>query len=284
MARINDFLAAFESQYPGVNPSGVYCLFTGKLIGASYELNDFIDSYPDTDPEELADDYALRLFAAMRPSVRWNKLRAETIDEMRKTHPVETLAYLLNRLFTPLNWRGDVFALHHDRIRLYAELERIHTVHREQFDSMLYQLIDLDGMHGVHRLEPTFACEDFLDRFESIEKLVATITAFYEKQTEAYYALLQAQSTQARWIANGSAPSRVARVKQFIESKPPSKTALAREAKAAQATFMSSLLDAILNESPDTPVADIPVAKPAPVVKRTASPTRMLSFLVRKDS
>ena len=290
MTNTLDIHEAFLSQYPGVDPYGIYCQFTGKMIGNSFESSEFMQEQIalGADPESIADDLAVRIFAAMRPSIRWNKLTGSTIDELRRSHKIETLAYMLNRLFTPADWKGNIFALHHDRIRLFANLCERATAGTEVesnfIDNVLYMMIELDAMHGLVKLVAPFKCEDFLNPQISPEELFAIIDAFHTRQTKAYYAMVKQQEMQTKWIQNGSAPSRVARINQFIESKPPTKASTVKAEKAAKQSFMDGLLAEILNESTPEQAAEV---KPDPVPTPVAAPavrklTRMPSFLAKK--
>jgi hypothetical protein len=98
MAHVRSTLEALRTQYPALgNGDWIFCLITGKPVAAldGLEVHDLIDSL-DGDAEQAADDYAMRLLASSRPSLRWNHLRVADITALRETHPVETLCYLKN--------------------------------------------------------------------------------------------------------------------------------------------------------------------------------------------
>jgi hypothetical protein len=119
---VPDTIAAFREQYPTLNPFGIYCLFTGRLIGShpAREIHELIESM-NGDPDERADDLAMRLLASCRPSLRWNHLRVTDITSMRRTHPVETLCYLINGSSAP-RINDDYFDEMMARIGLFATL------------------------------------------------------------------------------------------------------------------------------------------------------------------
>lgn len=97
MADIQHVIAALANQYPALNPFSCYCIVTGKPTAKfdSDEVAAILADF-DCDPEEAADDYAMRLLASSRPSLRWNKMAVTDIESLRYSHPVETLCYLLN--------------------------------------------------------------------------------------------------------------------------------------------------------------------------------------------
>ncbi len=246
IGKLNSVAQSFALQYPGVDPQGIYCLFTGKRIGQTEldELSSLVDSLPG-DAEDIADDLAMRLFASMRPSMRWNKMRSESLDELRKSVPMETLAYLLNRLFTPLS-QSNPLALHHDRIRLFAQLES--WGFNESTNTLLYYLIELDAKLGLNTIAPPFSIEMLLSDFESMPILLASFESFYQSCLKKYEKQQADMESSDRWFRTGNTLAKHAHVKMFMEFKPVTESAKQKQAKAEREKFFGDLLFEVLGK------------------------------------
>src|SRR4051812_22122998 len=152
-ARYGLVLEAFASAY-GFDPHGIYCQVTGKRIGLTDEgeLRALVGSIPG-DPDSVIDDLAVRIFASMRPSLRWNKMRIDSLETMRKQVPTETLAYLLNRLFAPLDQiklpidvkLGD----YHNRIRIFNLLTE--WGEHDSLNLVTHMLLEIDAKMNLSR-------------------------------------------------------------------------------------------------------------------------------------
>jgi hypothetical protein len=98
----------FHKDY-GFDPFRIYCQVTGKPFATI--LEEEMDSVlslvceSNDDADAAAQDLWLRVVASMRPSLKWNKFRSNTLAELRVSDPIETLAYLVNRMFGPHNRR-----------------------------------------------------------------------------------------------------------------------------------------------------------------------------------
>lgn len=263
-------METFYAQYPGVDPLAIYCQFTGKPIGATYgdEFQSILDSLKG-DPEEIADDIALRLFASMRPSMRWNKIRSETLDEMRKSAPIETLAYLLNRLFTPLD-KGNILAIHHDRIRLWSRLEEWGFT--ESTNTILYYLLEIDAKLGLNQEVPPFSVEQLLNDFESMPILLTAFDEWHTRRIKYYDQKMKQFEESDRWFRVGNTLAKPAFFNAFMESKPPSKTTKVKAEKAAESKFFADLLFEVMGEPNLDGEAK---AKPKEVAKIPVPSTKM---------
>lgn len=238
--------AAFESAYPGVNPTLQYCQFTGKRIGRTDDSEfESLCLSLSGDPEEIADDIALRLFASMRPSMRWNKMRAESLKEMRKSAPLETLAYLLNRLFTPIN-SSNLLAIHHDRIRLWNRLEEWGFT--ESTNTILYYLLEIDAKLGLVTEPVPFSIEMLLDDFESMPLLLEAFEGWYNRRLKEYDKRLKQAEDSNRWFQTGNTLAKPAFYDAFMESKPKSESAKRAEAKREESEFLGKLLFEVLGK------------------------------------
>lgn len=251
MPNHQEIYAAFVEQYPGIKPHGIYCQLTGKMVGMwdGDELIELAESLAG-DVDEIADDLATRIFASMRPSLRWNKMRLESLDQLRKSHPVETLAYLMNRLTNSPNYHGDTLAINHDRIKLYNHLV---TLELETVNSLLYTLIEVDSRLNLNKLQPPFSVANMIDRTES--ELLVAFERWAEEQAKVWQRLEIQREQETRWFRDGNTLAKRAAVSQFWESKPKSEKQLVEDAKRQDRAFMANILATLLHTE-DTPVVD----------------------------
>lgn len=258
-------VSEFQSVY-GFEPSAVYCSITGKPIGRTDEFCDLIDSLRG-DASDVADDIAVRIFASMRPSLFWNKMREDSLETLRKSRPTETLAYLLNRLFAPK--RGaDMLAVNHDRIRLWQKLEEWGV--NDSTNTLTYYLLEIDAKLNLSELSAPFTVEDFLTRFDTMPLLLEKVQAWYLAQLDEYSRLLKRNELNTRWWRSGHALAKPAFFAAWQESTPPSPTAMKATAKREEKDFFAGLLFGILKDTPVDPMAVITeaqqeAAKPKPI-------------------
>lgn len=237
---------AFREAYPGVDPHGVYCLFTGKKIGYIFadEWQAIIESIPG-DADEVADDLAVRIFAAMRPSLRWNKLHRDSLDEFRTAHPLESLAYLLNRLLAPSEPSGvDTITLHHNRILVYNWLKGLDA---ERIKSWLQMMIEIDARLSLKQLRSPFGAEWLL--VTPSEECDKRIKDWYLESLKIAEREEESRERSARWYRLGNTMSKAASVGQFMESRPLSQTAIKAQEKAKDKAFMSSVLATLMADA-----------------------------------
>lgn len=223
----------------GFDPRTLYCLTTGKPIGESWEARELIACLPGT-PEEIADDLALRVLASMRPSMIWNRQRTETLTEMRVKAPVETLAYLLNRLIQPTKDQRDVgfVTLHSGRIRLYSRLARLdHT--SDSFQNLLLWLLEVEAKLGL-LTEPTpISLDSLLSASDLLGLLASTLEPWHKRRVEYH----RNQEAEAKFFAMNPGAKR-AWFDQWFDHAPKTETQLKRQEK----TQTDNLLGAILAE------------------------------------
>lgn len=264
----------FGESYPNIDLYGVYCLTTGNRIGSSHEMDDLIRSFEGTDPEEVADDIAIRLFASMRPGLFWNKMTLRTVATLQTTRPVETLAWLLNRLMNPPNFKGDVFAIHHDRILAFQWCQALDSETRTK---LLDRLIALDARLNLNAQLADFTIDSLhldgaktLDRWlDSAEKRAAKLEA--------------AREVEAKWHRDGNTMSRAASVETFFKSKPPSQAKVIDSEKRKTSALMDNLLAALMSgtATPDSRSVETPSAPTQPKLAPSQAGSG-LAFLKKK--
>lgn len=234
----------------GYSPLGIYCQLTGKRIGHvdSDEFDALLDSLDLSDPEAASDDVAMRLLASMRPSMRWNKMRGETLADLADSDPVSTLAYLLNRLFAPLNSRkigvDSLLGAYADRIKTYllcAEWGRT-----DDTNTLTHMLLELDAKWSLDLEAAPFTAYDFMFDCATLEHRIGLLKPWYDLRVKAYDKKVKDDEMQVKWNRSGNVLAKPAFLKSWMRSKPISKTAANHAAKQADADFMAGLLNEIL--------------------------------------
>lgn len=274
--RAYNVLTQFEETF-GFNPEGIFCLVTGKQIGRteSDELIALIDSLSG-DTEEIVDDLAMRLFASMRPSMRWNKMRTDSLDDMRKIAPHETLAYLLNRLLMPVDNRYDYLVAHGERIKLFSALSKLPA--SDTLNQAIHLLLEIDARLGLKALTATFTCDSLIAKLTSWDSLVAFLTPWHTQCLAKYEKQL---SESAYMTANPLA--KTAFFRSFMESKPVSPAMQRKAERSAESRFFESIFEELVGESTKAiPKSHVPAVKVEPAAATLASTKMPLAWLSRK--
>ena len=270
-------LVSFMQDNMGMNPMTIYCQFTGKPIGRVYqdEVEAIVESH--TSLEEAADDMFLRVLGSMRPSLHWNVMRESSLDEMAKSRPTETLAYLLNRLFqrpehlkTPLVLRLDD---QHSRIQMWAWIQA-----QSPFVlSYLYaRLIEIDAKMNLSQQSCGMAARDLFDNFDSF---IENFGDWYDRMIARWRASQKAEEDSRRWF-KGNTVARPAYFSSWLEAKPESKTAKAKKEKAKANTELDSLFAAVMEAANDKNAES-----PAPVIEtKPVGTTKAPAWLRKKGA
>jgi hypothetical protein len=240
---------AFVEEY-GFSPLGMFCQMTGKQIGTTTdeEFESLIDSFkPGDDDDSIIDDIATRIFASMRPSLHWNKMREDSLDKMRRRAPVDTLAYLLNRLFAPRNTLkigvDQMLGLHHDRIRLHKRLSEWGM--NDTTNSILYLLLEVDAKLNLNSESAPFTARDFLDDFKGFALLLEMVQAWHARRVASTQSNSMSAMQQANWT-KGNTLARPAFFNIWLRSKPPTPSGIKAAAKAEERKFMLGVLAEVL--------------------------------------
>ena len=247
--KIYSIIAAFQESY-GFDPQGVYCQITGKKIGdfTNSEFDELVESLGSLDPEEMVDDIAMRVLASMRPSIRWNVMREESLKQMRRTAPIETLSYLVNRMFTPRNWRtmgtAQLLSTYSDRIKGYMLLEKWGI--SDATNTLLYMLLELDAKWNLETESPPFDAWDFFFSAPTMEHRVEMVQEWYHRRIAAWEKKCKADALQVRWTRDGNVLAKPAFMAEYLAARPLSKTAEKRVEKEQEKKFMAGLLSEIL--------------------------------------
>ena len=246
----------------GFDPTRTYCLMTGAPIGTTDESESFF-AVSNLPSDQLIDDLSVRLLASMRPSIHWNLMREESFDVMRQSQPVQTFAYLLNRLLAPEGFASipmeQRLNLQRDRIQTFQRLRKLHESEPDAFTKCLHMLIEADSKFAFDKVACPFNLEQML------ENPVAVIGDFYANQCKKYDEQMKRDKAQARWIKYGNPVVKESARKIEIAKRPVGKARQQRIAKKQDLDFFESLFDEITRKPANTPVTDsLPKAKRAP--------------------
>lgn len=259
------------------DPNSLFCSITGARIGNTLmsEIEAFIDSQPDADLEELADDYLLRLVASMRPSIHWNVMREDSLDLMRKRNPVATFAYCFNRLTSSPEFRAIPFSERTtqqlDRIANYAAIEEAHesrdASELSHFDKMLHMLIEVDSFNDLSKQPEPFSAIQW--REASPDQRLQLISDWYAAQCKLHAERVDLAKRTANWIKHGNPLMSRAAASLARELGPKPEKILARNETARNnrrrtnkdSKFFDAMLDSLMAEA-DSPKPAEP-AKPA---------------------
>jgi len=266
----------FHTEY-GFSPSQIFCQVTGKPIG-DYSDNEFqsvlsLICESNDGADEAADDLALRIFGSMRPSLRWNKFRVETVAELRVSHPDETLAYLINRMFAPHNrLKGGVTPRHlEERIKAWKHIESWEQ--SDDTNTLMYMLLEIDAKMGLDVEQPPYNWQDFFNA-ESMKHRVEMLQGWYSQLMERWEKRIKAEEMQTKWMRHGNVLAKAAFRDVYMESQPLTQTAIKKAAKAADKQIFAEALYDVLGDIFDSNLEPKKEA-PKPVVvplKRVINP------------
>jgi hypothetical protein len=274
MPTIDDIISAFESEF-AFDPRGIYCSVTGKRIGTA-DSEEFASvvrliSVSNEDADAISLDLGMRLLASLRPSLKWNKFRAESLRDMRVSDPVETLAYLINRMFAPLNRQKvgveSLLGYHSDRIKGYQLIERWGTT--DETHTLTYMLLEIDAKMGLDVESAPFNAYDFFFDAPDMATRIAMVQGWYANLMTKWEKRLKDDELQTRWMRNGSVLAKPAFADAFMESKPLSVTAIKKEEKKAEKAFFADVAfeNPILRELFGVESAEQKAeARPAPII------------------
>ncbi len=263
----DNIVATFIDSYH-FDPRGIYCQVTGKRIGTTDELEfcHLVVSL-DGDLEAICDDIAIRLLASMRPSMQWNKMRADSLKLMAERSPVDTLAYLLNRLFAPLNHRkvslDSLLAVNEDKIRLHTQLTRWGMTH--ELVALSYQLLEIDAKWGLDSEASPCSCDAFIMAVDHMDRL-NLFTTYHARRMKDWDAKVKHDEQVTRWHRSGNALARPAFFAAFMQAQPMTPTQKARSAKQDEKDFFANIMNEVMgmpNLAGEKKFTPLPVVKPA---------------------
>lgn len=283
-----NFSNKFHSVW-GFWPNRFYCEVTGKPIGEMLdEEYDSIILSLGNDFESAIDDFALRALASMRPSLKWNVTRDTTLSEMVKSDPLETMAYLLNRLFTERKEKEQWMRTRTNRIILWEKLAFANCTmtlegegRNEAFDSLMIMLLEIEAKLNLLSESVPFNISDIFnaDPATLFETLVAKLTKWHTIRIKDH----ARAEADARFFASNPGAKRA-----YFESwfaKEPTKAEAKRQAKDKKEGELDQLFRFVeqqMHETNTTPdKADIDAAV-APVVKAKPTGKMPTVFMIKR--
>lgn len=261
-----------------INPTLIYCQFTGAIIGklSSLEIQLLFDSFDENiSDDEIIDELYVRTLASMRPSPAWNKLSRESIERLRQINPSRVCAYLLGRYYQS---RDKAYTNHvrtldeilrdgFNRIIVSEKLEQADT-NSEAFKQFLSFLLLIDSHFNITAIDSLDLPSNPLDiDFSNLESLAGKITNNYQWLVERKAKLeRQAKLHESELSSIGNKLVRVAAHKSFMEIKPKSDASISRAEKRQFETMVANLLGAIMDgDKAFTPIKLKPIVKTKPL-------------------
>lgn len=253
-------LETFANNY-GFNHDGVYCQTTGRQIAQADEcdIDSLIDMLPG-DSEEIADDLAMRICASMRPSILWNKMRSESIQQLAKHRPEEVIAYMVNRIFHPAQ-ASDLtqhMTAMQNRIKFFDWLED-QPVDSEKMKDVLHILLRVDAV-----IPPSEKFKPGKADTSSLESFHKQVMGICETIISAHHA----KSSNAFRRGNPLASS--AYRNSFAERAATTPAQVKKQEKRKDQAYLDNLFTSLQGESIAPPP---PEPKPVPVAS-TKMPAR----------
>jgi hypothetical protein len=248
MANRLETIATFRETF-GFDYFRIYCQVTGKPFGflTSEERSGILSLVCESndDADEAAQDLWLRVIGSMRPSLKWNKYRASSLADLRKSDPMETLAYFINRMFAPHDRLKGGLTINHleERIKAWQRIETWGVT--DDTNTLSYMLLEIDAKMGLDVEMPPFNWLDFFDA-ESTKHRVEMVQGWYGNLMERWEKRLKQEEMQTRWMRYGNVLAKPAFAQAFMDSQPPSLTAIKKAEKAAEKQVFSDAVFEVL--------------------------------------
>lgn len=266
----------------GFDPSAIYCQVTGRPIGfvTHNELNAVIQQILPCDDDTIVDELWTRTMASMRPSPVWNMLRADSLDKMLAHDPKALLAYLMNRLYDPveknvsLDERLGILANH---LKVWQKIDSIEFT-AEDLDAILVVLLTLDARYGLRNHNHPAIIQSFdwaLNHVSDHKALIRHLNDWLESLDKRREEAERKALATTRYYQSGNSLVKKAAATQEEKVKPVSKSKAAIIAKQEEKDFFASILDEIMEN--DSPVMPTPAPSNPPVSGKRR-------FGVKKDS
>lgn len=257
-------VCVYCEQELGFNPLSLYCSITGRPIGKLDEsiMVDILLEADVQDLDELAEDLLFRTLSSSRPSPSWNMIDRHSLTLYSETRPVETLTYLLSRLYeSSPNLKADLMTRikgYHLRLQIYALLDSLQN-RGADFSELMLLLIEIDALYNLSKLPVprndilltlTLAVDCFDSDKEAWEQFMADWREWHGELFEQYERRLKQALSQDSWL-KGNSTVTAARTKILRDSKPKSEATIKREQKKRVENELVNMLSAIIN-SEDT--------------------------------
>lgn len=243
----------------GFDPTAIYCQVTGRPIGfiTVYELTAVIQQILPCDDDDLVSELWTRTMASMRPSPVWTMMRSDSLNKMLKHDPKALLAYLLNRLYDPLekgmtlDTRLGVLSNH---LKVWRAIDSM-AFKNDDLDQLLLVLLNIDSRYGLRNYSHPAIISAF-----NFNLADSDLTALILHLNEWLDALdKKALAMEKRGIQQMKAANSLTKesfATQFLKATPPSKTREAAIAKQKQKDFFSNILDELMPDE-EAPIREL---------------------------
>jgi hypothetical protein len=250
-----------------INPQFIYCYATGKPIA---KIDDdswllILGSLIHLDPEEQADELEVRALTSMRPSVLWNSITRESIEYVRTAAPRELLAWLMNRMYAPIEHskaKPLTFESRLAALRFRTELWQIiesAPFAPDQLEQLVMILLELDTAFNLTRLVKPNNVQSAWST--NINELIQTLATWRDKLTAEQIKLAREARISDQWWRAGNQHTSKAFVAATLNTKPVTRAAVKKAEKVKEKSLFDSIAAAILGEGGVEPIAD-QIAKP----------------------
>lgn len=247
-----------------INPQFIYCHATGKPI-AKIDDESWLTitmSLISLDPEEAADELETRALTSMRPSVLWQSITKDSLEYVRVAAPKELLAYLMNRMYAPIEHskaKPITFESRLSALRFRTELWQIIDSTEfgpDQLEQLLMILLALDTAFNLSRMaKPTSVAQAWS---QDITTLISVLGAWHDRLTAEQVKLAHEARISDQWWRAGNQHTSKAFVAAAITTKPLSKTAEKKIAKKAEQSIFDQIASAIFAGAGIEPVGQQP--------------------------
>ena len=262
-----------------LNNSTIYCLATGKPIAeiSDDEYGTILEAFshlpnPDAHLEELT-------LNSMRPSLMWANITPTILENIRVAAPRQLLAYLLNRMYAPLERpkshqpvnRERFYQSRRFRVEIWQKLESA-TFTDDQIGQLLHILLELDTRFNLATLDKPIAIAGLWNpnaEASWTDSLIIQLHDWMEILIAKQIKEERLAKVSADWWANGNKLTRSARFGAFMEAKPVTKTGAKKAAKKADDDLFASILEGLMSK--ETPIGKQETAPMIPAKQKMAA-------------
>lgn len=270
----------------GINPMLVYCTMTGKPFATlsaeefQFTIDEILATNDECDEDTAIDELLTRTVSTMRPSPSWNIQDESMLQRYIKTRPGEVMAYCLNRLYEPAGSLKISFSLrlhnYHQRILRWQLINEL-TQTMTDMSAWLYMLIEIDAKYNLTTLPIP---HDTLPLPFSIMDMDGGFDAFMEEWKKWYFPLkdsyekrLREELRADRWL-KGNTLAKGAFFTLFMDSQPPTKSAIEKAKKKEESDFFSQVWSDVMRDQAEKGKDSATVRAEIKAVGTTKAPRR----------
>lgn len=263
----------------GVNATISYCQVTGQPIG--FLTQDVIDelfaSIPETDEDDLKSEILTRTLMSCRTSPAWLLLRRDTLNKLRLTQPRKVLAYLMNRLCSPIDNEKLHMTLEKrtqlmsSRIKMWGLLQAS-QIDDLQLNKLLLILLELDARWNLDRLAMPRNIPFILAQqtVEGVANIIVALSEWLEAKVEKEIKDNKHLAESDRSFVRGNSAVKVAYMQELIRQTPPGaerQKVIARENNRVRLVDMIDEIERELTRIPENGRPSAAMSQPRTPIK-----------------